>query len=506
MSDTQHNRIHAWILIVLCFVVGLGSVVFKVSKGYPLWPGEGQSLWTLDVAVDFVPTEDQSKLFVNLPKVAKGFSVLDVTPTSSTMSVMIINKYQYQFSGDNLSGQQSINLKVCGFQSTSGRLLDTIEPKAQEWDELGNAAEQAAIRSYLDGLDGDKDSMDRLDALLEGLFHLPKASLISKLIDEHGFERVAVQIVFMDDWPVTMVSGNYLKEQTRSRHEDIFGVQVDDEWHWFDLDASGLQVDDSFLPWKLGDSYRVDLVGGESASTYVTPRERWVNDSHLATLNDDQDDGWMNRLSIYRLPNAQQNAIAMTLLVPLGVLIVAIARILIGMPTSGTFMPVLIALALMETTWLSGIVMFVTIVGCGLFLRSLMDWLDLLLVARISVVVALVILLVVLIDLLVYASAPTADVDASYFPIIIIAWTIERMSVLWEEEGSREVAKQSVGALTIASVCYAVMINDLVQHVMYTFPLMILVVVACLIMLGRYTGYRLWELYRFRDIKGLKSS
>jgi len=52
--------------------------------------------------------------------------------------------------------------------------------------------------------------------------------------------------------------------------------------------------------------------------------------------------------SIYSLPIEQQNAFKIILLLPIGALIVVIMRLLIGIRTSGTFMPILIALALIQ--------------------------------------------------------------------------------------------------------------------------------------------------------------
>jgi hypothetical protein len=42
------------------------------------------------------------------------------------------------------------------------------------------------------------------------------------------------------------------------------------------------------------------------------------------------------------------------------------------------------------------------------------------------------------------------------------------------------------------------MMNDLVSHLMITFPELLLVVLAMTLMIGRYNGYKLMEYYRFR--------
>ena len=46
----------------------------------------------------------------------------------------------------------------------------------------------------------------------------------------------------------------------------------------------------------------------------------------------------------------------------------------------------------------------------------------------------------------------------TFFPMIILSWTIERMSILWEEEGPREVFVQVGGFPFCRS--YSLRIND----------------------------------------------
>jgi hypothetical protein len=89
----------------------------------------------------------------------------------------------------------------------------------------------------------------------------------------------------------------------------------------------------------------------------------------------------------------------------------------------------------------------------------------------------------------------------AFFPIVIIAWTIERMSILWEEEGPREVLIQGLGSLIVAMAAFALMSNPVVGHLSFNFPELNLVVIALIMMIGKYTGYRLLELRRFRALE-----
>jgi hypothetical protein len=76
------------------------------------------------------------------------------------------------------------------------------------------------------------------------------------------------------------------------------------------------------------------------------------------------------------------------------------------------------------------------------------------------------------------------------------------MSIGWEESGPREALQQASGSLLAAALAYLVMTERQVQHVVLAFPELLLLVLALTLALGRYTGYRLTELKRFRALGG----
>ena len=71
------------------------------------------------------------------------------------------------------------------------------------------------------------------------------------------------------------------------------------------------------------------------------------------------------------------------------------------------------------------------------------------------------------------------------------------MSILWEEEGPKEVFVQGGGSLFVAVLAFLLMDQPLVQHLAFNFPELHLCVLAIILLTGRYTGYRLTELVRF---------
>ena len=84
------------------------------------------------------------------------------------------------------------------------------------------------------------------------------------------------------------------------------------------------------------------------------------------------------------------------------------------------------------------------------------------------------------------------------FPMVIITMTIERMSIVWEERGASEAMQQGLGSLLAAVAAFLVMFNPWTEHLVFVFPELLLMLLAATLLLGRYSGYRLLELRRFK--------
>jgi hypothetical protein len=115
-------------------------------------------------------------------------------------------------------------------------------------------------------------------------------------------------------------------------------------------------------------------------------------------------------------------------------------------------------------------------------------------------VLTIVVLLMLTISIVSFHFGMDTGISVALFPMVILAMTIERMSLVWEETGGRDALVQGFGSLLVASLCYLVVSNEQLAHLAYVFPELLLVVLAAAIVAGRYTGYRLLEFWRFRSV------
>ena len=212
---------------------------------------------------------------------------------------------------------------------------------------------------------------------------------------------------------------------------------------------------------------------------------------------------WQSRIadfSMFSLPIQTQAVYGILLMIPLGALLVVFLRNIVGIKTFGTFMPVLVALAFRETEVVAGVILFSLVVVLGLLFRFFMEHLRLLLVPRLAAVLIIVVLLMVLISIVGHRLGLDMGLSVGLFPMVILTMTIERMSIVWEERGPTEAIQQGLGSLLVAALCFSVMDLEILKHLFFVFPELLLWLLALTLLLGRYSGYRLLELVRFKTM------
>ena len=205
-------------------------------------------------------------------------------------------------------------------------------------------------------------------------------------------------------------------------------------------------------------------------------------------------------LHLSRLPVGMQEVLAILLLLPLGALITAVFRNIVGLQTFGTFTPSLLALSFLYADWRTGLVILVGLLTIGLVGRSLLDRLRLLMVPRLSVVLTMVVVFTAFAVSALDYFALTSSARAVILPMVILTMLIERLYITSEEDGFRQATKQLALTLLVAGCCLLILRWKQLGQLALTYPEGELFVVAGLLLIGRYSGYRLAELVRFRDM------
>ncbi len=314
-----------------------------------------------------------------------------------------------------------------------------------------------------------------------------------------GRARAMVALCRAGGIPARVVTGFEVKRGAAIRPKTWVEVRPGARWEPFDLE-SGLArpTPAGLLPVRYGNPGVVRATGVANLK-YRFSLVRMPPPEGATRAPGDQ---LADILDLTRLPVEMHQVLAVILLMPLGALATSILRTMVGMRTFGTFTPALLALSFVYANWQTGLMIFAAVLAVGLSSRLFLERLRLLMVPRLSVMLTLVVLTMVLgISALDYCGW-TPGIEAVLLPMVIMTMTIERFYVNSEQDGVRSAVRLLTGTLFMAGLCYVLLRWERVGLLLLAHPEIHLFTIAALVLVGRYTGYRLSELWRFRDAVG----
>ncbi|MFT5710739.1 MAG: hypothetical protein ACI8QT_001438 [Halioglobus sp.] len=502
------SRIQIGIIAGGLIVFGLGLTLYKsISLGLPLVPGQYRDVWTIESKVSFNPAEGPVEVLLTLPEDHNGWVILNENYSSSGFGFTILEDdfgSHARWTKKTVTEPTSMYYKAQVYQETRRLIPSGLSTKLPELKKL-TSSEEKAFELLVNQLRETSTDDETFVILLLQAFLTAKDNQDIQFILRSAHEGkigTIQQLLTFAGIPAHPVRGIQLEDGRRRQSLSVLlEAYTDGKWVIFNPDDASSGLPDDFYIWRRGDNAVLTVIGGEKSNLEFALVNNRLPLRTLVSMEQKSNKFALLDFSIYALPIEQQGVFKGLLLIPVAALVVVLMRIVVGLSTSGTFMPILLALALIQTTLLVGLALFLLVVGVGLWIRSYLSHMNLLLVSRIASVVIVVILLMAVVAITSYKLGIDQALTVTFFPTIILAWTIERMSILWEEEGGHEVLIQGGGSLIVAVLAYLVMSNRYVEHLTFNFPELLITLLGVILLLGKYTGYRLSELYRFREMK-----
>ena len=187
-------------------------------------------------------------------------------------------------------------------------------------------------------------------------------------------------------------------------------------------------------------------------------------------------------------------------LVPVGATVVVLLRTVVGLETYGIFAPMILALTFLTVGIMGGLTVLGAVILVGTFGRLLLDKYPCLAVARSGVIVSLAALVLFGAMFVGFAEGEPRLLQAGAFPLVIIAGIIERFAGAQMDQDPKEAARLLLSTVLSSIVVWAVISAGPVQAVVRSRPDVILLSFPALMLMGRYSGLRLVELLRFREV------
>ena len=499
-------NLHLKVLVILLVSLGVLITAYQIFiLGIPMTADETDDLWNIDAKVEFQANpREPVKLQMFVPPLAQDYVSLNESFISNNYGVSINRadgNRKVTWSARRASGKQTLYYRLVLTKRYSGEQVKAKGPifrdsiPVEGAEKIAAEALLAPIRQHSADVETfisetikrvNNSNDDNVKLLLGGDASTPNKAKVIELL---------LSIAHV---PMERVHTIRLAADIQQNPELWLRSFNGEKWLYFNPESGeqGMPVDR--LVWWIGDDSLVTLEGGKQAQVSFSLNNSEMNAIRLAKLTDENTDADFLEYSLYGLPLQTQQTFMIMVMIPIGVLVILILRNLGGLQTLGTFTPVLIALAFRETQLGFGIILFTVITAAGLSLRSYLEHLKLQMLPRLSVVLTFVVVLIAVISLFSHKLGLERGLSVALFPMVILTMTIERLSITWEERGGGHAFKVAIGTLFAATLAHLLMSVPELSYFIFTFPAVLMILVGFMLAMGRYRGYRLTELFRFK--------
>ncbi|MBU7586330.1 MAG: UUP1 family membrane protein [Nostoc sp. TH1S01] len=534
----MNRTFRAWLLALFLIAIGLTIFIHKLTASdIPLLPNQAYRSWYVEAKLSLNSNQSllgsgltqPSTIQFYLPQESQRYRIVDedftdgkferqiqaVNNSSNRLAIFtsqddadsnfifyraIVRRKDAVKPGTEevpISGRRLINQELVRFGENTARVKDNLQENlpTAEINALLNIARQ--------------QSSDRL-SFVQQIYKLAlrtddiRVQAIQRnLRNQESTPELAVFLLNQANIPARVGNGILLRDKEVYSTDFIqwLEIQLGDRWLVFDPIDFNFREQDRYLTWWYGSERVLQAKGINNITLEVVVQPNIDKGLNQAIREGEKALNILLDYSLLNLPLANQRIFQVLVLVPIGALVISILHQIIGLPTFGTFTPILIALSFRETGLLVGIPLFILVVIIGLLIRSYLNRLQLLIVPRLAAILTATVLVMGALAIIMEHLNINLGLSISLFPIVILAMTIERAAVAWEEQGPRETIIAGLGSIFAAVIGYFCIINAYVQHLAFAFPELLLLVLAVTILVGRYNGYKLIEYFRFKSLQ-----
>ena len=500
--------IAALTLMALSLVI-VGYRIFLL--GYPISPAAPDYVWTLRFDGILEATGKETLFLLSLPSQEHGQIILEESIESSSLSFNLLKEYDNRigvWSGKPDTGGEFISYKASILIQHKGAITPAMPPRSSyPW---GVNAEDI---SHIEGLTHGWRALT-IPARIQVVLGMVKRtdsdagngadiSRIRQVLDKYDRTTRLVMLFASVNIPARSVEGLVLREGIVDKTVPWVDVWTGQRWDHIDIARLELYpAKTGLMPLSVGGMSAVRLSGGELSTGRFELKRDIMSRWHIFSERINRSNKILDRWSLFLIPPEYQTTFRILLLVPLGALLIALLRNIVGFQTFGIFMPLLMALAYRNTGLFYGLAIFAAIIFFGYAARRYLNKLRLLLIPRMSVLVTLVIFFFVILALAGNKLGIRQFMAVGLLPFVILTMTIERFFVIVEEHGLKIALQTALGSAIVSVIAYLILQWEILQITFFVYPELLLFVMGLQILVGRYTGYRLSELFRFRSFGG----
>jgi len=210
-----------------------------------------------------------------------------------------------------------------------------------------------------------------------------------------------------------------------------------------------------------------------------------------------------SRLTTYFVSHGiSQSVIYLLLAVPFIVFLIAFFRQFVGITTFGVFTPLILTLSFMLLGLQFGFLVFAVVLIVSYLIRLLFDRVELLYIPKVSLLLsALALSFFLVLGLVVYFES-SINLTLAVFPMLVMSMVSEKFLSAQSVEGFRSAMFVTGETVLVSLIAYALVNWGWLESSILALPELVLLPIFGNIWLGRFTGLRLSEYFKFRALFG----
>lgn len=525
------------LIISAFFIIGLFPVFYKtIVLGLPFYPSVQKNLWSVEYEIKMRGNDSNRTITFPVPQNSNRIKIKEVEK-NSTAKQPLVNHKNKQGNFITLKGKFPSSVRI-----HYKVILEAVEKKFKKIKRIRPLIKTKKIKEYLElpqftstqlakikdmeleNIPATKNKLKKLKAIyyfiheevsrkktkydLDEILNLLEADYLGK-------SKLFMVLSRRIGIPTRVIGGIRLmtpkKLYGKQRKKLFFWNEVFINHQWVPVCTFAGHfgsIPFNYIPLFIGYDSIKEIINDDKTSINIFNQKILSQEFSLKEYRKEikSKDSFFIQLSLFMLPIKIQHIFKILLLIPLGAVILAFFRNIIGLQTFGIFMPILLSLFFKETSFFFGFSFFTVLILLGVLERLLLEKLHLLVVPRLSIILSLVVLFLVAFTLINHKTKLFSQFTPALFPIVITTIFIERFSIMVVEEGYINTFKNLLGTFFISLICFFIFSLQTVQVILFTYPELLFVVIALLIMIGRYTNYRVLEIIRFRDLNSKRPS
>ncbi len=193
--------------------------------------------------------------------------------------------------------------------------------------------------------------------------------------------------------------------------------------------------------------------------------------------------------------------IILILMLPIIATLIAFMRQVVGIKAFGIYTPLIITFAFLATNGIKyGIAIFLAVIFIGMLMRFVLKPFRLLYLPRVAIMLTFVALIILFFLALGGSLQRTGLASVSIFPILIMITLVEKFVAVQIEKGNKTALILALETLVISIIGFYIASWSSLIKFLVTYPWAVLFTIPLNIAIGKWTGLRLSEYIRFRQV------